>query len=316
MKLIIDGDFGGDEMQLMAVAMAHHQKFTILGFTTVFGNTSGTQVTQNALALSTFLNASHIPVYVGHENPIDSEMLKGDGAHGSDGLGDVELVLSSTNQQSQHAVDFINQTLLDNPEKTISITATGPLTNIADVIRKNPEAMARVKNIVIMGGATEQMRAMDIPYRKGNITPNAEFNFYQDAKAAEEVLKSGLPIILHPMNCTHDLTLTPAFEKDLYQALSVIDCDKAQKIGVIMAAPRALDKMKFGIHPVMHDVNTILYMIHPEAYLTEEIAIEVTSEGECITATDKRSPITVARKIIDTRLLHNEVIRSFQFALS
>jgi len=242
-------------------------------------------------------------------------MLEGDGAHGSNGIGGVELPISPSQVQTQHAVDFIIQTLLDNPEGTITITATGPQTNIAAAIRKNPSAMARIKSILIMGGATEAMRAKDMPYRKGNITPTAEFNFQQDDIAANEVLKSGLPIVLMPMNCTHQLTLTPTFEKELSAALSS-NPDKAQKVIGMMSAPRALDITKFGIHPVMHDVHTVLYILHPEAYLVEDAAIEVTNSGECVTATDERRSVTVAWGIADGRLLHNEVMSSLQSVLA
>jgi len=315
-NLIIDGDFGGDEMQLMAVAIAHPDKFHILGLTTVFGNAPQSQVTKNAMALSEFLCVPHLPIYAGHSEPINSEMREGDNAHGSNGMGGVEIESSTSNLQNQHAVDFIIETLLNSPDNTITITATGPQTNIAAAIRKNPDAMARVKNIVIMGGATETMSAKDMTFRKGNITPKAEFNFYQDATAANEVLKSGLPIIVLPMNCTHHLTLIPSFETELYNAIHKINPDKAKEVIDVMAAPRELDIKKFGIFPVMHDVNTVLYLIYPDAYPVEESSIEVTSEGECIIANDDRKSVTVALGINDTRLLHNQVMQSFVRVLS
>ena len=67
------------------------------------------------------------------------------------------------------------------------IIALGPLTNVALAIQNEPDIMKQVKEIFVMGGAVEV---------GGNVTPYAEFNIYDDPRAANVVFDSGIPITL------------------------------------------------------------------------------------------------------------------------
>ena len=64
---------------------------------------------------------------------------------------------------------FIVDTVMSRPGE-VTLIAIGPLTNIAQAIRAEPEFAANVKRLVIMGGAVALL-----PDGAGNITPNAEF---------------------------------------------------------------------------------------------------------------------------------------------
>lgn len=177
-KVIIDGDWGGDEMQLAAVLLAHPDKINVLGATCVFGNTDQAQVVRNAGKILQFLGAPHIPYYPGAKGPRGETPPEGDNAHGDDGIGNVHLAETATPPQDMHAVDFILETLRRERAGTVTITATGPLTNIAMAIQKDPIAMARVAEIVVMGGCTAAMPAADKPARPNNITPDHELAYY------------------------------------------------------------------------------------------------------------------------------------------
>lgn len=265
-KVIIDGDWSGHEMEIAAV-LAAHGKAEILGATCVFGNASHEQIVENARDLLFFLKLHHIPVYRGENAPSDSEQLEGDNAFSNNGLGDVKLEKSPLPYEDKHSVDFILEQLKDNDPKTVTITASGPLTNIAKAYKQDPIIMEKVKEIIIMGGCTHDMPAHDIDVRRGNITHFGEFNFQQAAKDASDVMNSGLPITLLPMNCTHQLTFTPArqerFEK-LYQSNSYVK----DALVNMMLAPAHLDLAKFNSAPVMHDIHCGLYLLHPELYKT------------------------------------------------
>ena len=84
-------------------------------------------------------------------------------------------------------MDFIVRTVMARPGE-VTILAIGPLTNVAMALRQEPGLAERVKQIVIMGGAVASL-----PDGAGNITPNAEFNFWVDPEAAKVVLRSGIP---------------------------------------------------------------------------------------------------------------------------
>ena len=290
-KVIIDGDWGGDEMQLASVLIANPDQVEIVGATATFGNARHEHTFENGRNILHFLKASHIPCYPGALCPTGvKEQPIGDGAHGLTGLGNVELAPSPAARETTQAVDFILKTLKNNPPHTVTITTSGPLTNIAQALKKDPETMKRVKEIVTMGGCTADMAGADIPIRRGNITHHAEFNFQQAPQDAYDVMTSGLPITLLPMNCTHQLTVTPEREAAVAAAFQSNPKVKNALIGM-MTAPRALEMKKFGIPPVMHDVNCALYLLHPEQYQTQNGHVTVSTEDIGVKATIPHSGI-------------------------
>lgn len=266
-KVIIDGDWGGDEMEVAAVLAAHKDEVEILGATCVFGNTHHDQIVENARDLLFFLKLHHIPVYRGERTPSDSAQLEGDNAFGGNGLGGVKLERSPLPYEEKHSVEFILEQLRQNDAKTITITASGPLSNIAKAYEQDPITMEKVKEIIIMGGCTHDMPAHDIDVRRGNITHFGEFNFQQAAKDASDVINSGLPITLLPMNCTHQLTFTPNRQEKLEKLYQNNSYVKDALVGM-MTAPAHLDLAKFNSSPVMHDIHCALYLLYPQHYKT------------------------------------------------
>ena len=85
----------------------------------------------------------------------------------------------------------------------ITLVAIGPLTNVAIALGKDPGLASRIKELVIMGGAVASLADGG-----GNITPNAEFNFWVDPEAARKTLRSGVPILLSPLNVSRKTKLT------------------------------------------------------------------------------------------------------------
>ena len=101
--------------------------------------------------------------------------------------------------QDGHAVDFIVETLLSDPAGSITLATLGPLTNIALALNRAPEIAMKVKQIVMMGGGY---------FEQGNVTPSAEFNIYVDPQAADIVFRSGIPIVVMPLDVTHKALTT------------------------------------------------------------------------------------------------------------
>lgn len=108
----------------------------IIGATCTFGNVSHDNVYQNALRILHFLRADNVPLFKGATAPTGrKEPLLGDGAHA---VIDFLKAPDHRKEQEQDSVDFILQTLRDNPPGTVTITASGPLTNIAQALKKRP----------------------------------------------------------------------------------------------------------------------------------------------------------------------------------
>ena len=105
--------------------------------------------------------------------------------HGKTGLDGPDLPDPKQQLEAQHGVDYIIDTLRHEPEKTVTLCALGPLTNLAMAFVKAPDIVPRVEQIVLMGGGL---------FEGGNTTPAAEFNIYVDPEAADVVFHSGIPI--------------------------------------------------------------------------------------------------------------------------
>ncbi len=277
-KIIYDGDGGGDEMQVATVLLAHQPDVTVLGATSVYGNTVHDQVLQNMGDILYLLGHEGIPYFPGAKGPTDGLELMGDNAHGNNGLGGVILPVTPMPAEDTPAFEFILETLRAEPRGTVTLIATGPLTNLALALQKEPETMAKVANILIMGGCTRPIPAADMPSRRGNITPFAEFNFYMAANDAKTVLESGLPITLFPMNCTQQLSVTPERCLAIQKAFVAMP-HLGHTLVALISAPAALDKMKFGAAPFMHDIHTALYAIRPDLYQGGQGSVYITTEG-------------------------------------
>ncbi|MGD9639440.1 MAG: nucleoside hydrolase [Alphaproteobacteria bacterium] len=312
-KVIIDGDWGGDEMQLASVLLADNQ-IEIVGATACYGNAGIDHVFNNGRNIMHLLDADNIPVYRGAGGPMNGAHVEEDVAHGEDGVGGVVLKPSPVPVEKKNAVDFILEQLRSNPEGTVTITASGPLTNIAMAFKKDPKAMMRVKDIIVMGGGVAGIKAADMPVRLGNITKNAEFNFYSAPEDADMVLNSGLPITLLPMNCTRKLTFTPERQEALKESLN-FDKDAQEKIFDMMCAPADLDRRKFNSDPTMHDVHCALYFLHPELYSTFKGNVSVIREkgeelGRSKLKPNKDGRLNVAMKIKDANKCFDIFLKS------
>lgn len=181
-KIIIDTDCGSDDA--MAIAMAlNDPAYEIIMCTTVSGNVPMEQATINTLTTIEHAGTYEPPVYRGAKDMLLKKLTYAYETHGNDGMGDIGLKPERLTPTPGLAVVKMLEALRESEPGEIDIVALGPLTNIALALRLDPEAMERVGRIVIMGSAG---------LGRGNASPVAEFNVWQDAEAAKVVVESGL----------------------------------------------------------------------------------------------------------------------------
>lgn len=331
-RVIIDSDWGGDVLQLASVLLSRADEYKVLGATVVFGNASLRQNVENAGAILKLLGVdSCVPRVAGAATPsgVDRQP-EGDEAHGRTGLGGVSLETSSIAPVGQLATDFLIDTIGKAPGRSVVLVATGPQTNVAQAIRKCPEVMRRLKEIRIMGGCVRPMpgyRVDDdlnrieggLTQRKGNITEWAEFNFQQAPEDARTVLESGIPVVLFPMDCTHQLTLTEEREERLANALEKAGPVRDKLLGLIKA-PAVMDLAKFDLPPVMHDVNTTVSMVYPKLFGGSQGRVSVETQGaragETFFEPDGGGPHWVAERIQDPDKVFEVLLASLRALLA
>ena len=184
--VLIDTDPGTDDVIALLMALGGGSSLDVAGITTVGGNVRLADATRNALAVLEYLGREDVPVARGASRPLRGSYPYSYGFHGPRGLT-VRLPKPTITARDVGAVDFLRRTLRNRSARAVTLVALGPLTNVARLLRADPDAPSRVSRLVVMGGA------VGVP---GNVTPHAEFNFYSDPQAAGEVLAAGMETTL------------------------------------------------------------------------------------------------------------------------
>ena len=196
-KVVLDMDPGIDDALALVLALKSPE-VQILGITTVAGNASVEMTSANARRVLEYLNAESIPVAMGAANPLSHPLDDALNYHGPDGLGNCNLPPPKLPLYPAKAWDFLAQSVRDAPGE-ITLVATGPLTNVAYAFELHPELPGLLARLIIMGGAYGLT-----PYGKGNRTPYAEFNIWQDPEAAHIVFNCGADICAIGLDVTMD----------------------------------------------------------------------------------------------------------------
>ena len=191
-KIILCVDTGIDDALalLLAFKMFPNQ---IIGIVTSGGNVPLNLVICNTLGIIELANQK-INVYKGSEKTLDSKNYSyAFNYHGENGLCGIKLISDQTFLKKTSAINFI----IDSANKykdNIIFISLGPLTTLVQAAIKNPQITKCFRKVIIMGGA------VNVP---GNETKYAEFNFYQDATAANFVISNFSNIRLVPLDVTN-----------------------------------------------------------------------------------------------------------------
>jgi len=196
-KVVWDMDPGVDDALALILALKSPE-VQVLGITTVAGNAPVETTSANARRVLECLNEGSIPVAMGAANPLNHPLEDALSYHGPDGLGNCGLPSPKLKLYSAKAWDFLSRLVLDAPGE-LTLVATGPLTNVAYAFELHPELPELLAGLVLMGGAYGLT-----PYGKGNQTPFAEFNIWQDPEAAHMVFNSGADIFAVGLDVSMD----------------------------------------------------------------------------------------------------------------
>lgn len=256
-NIIFDADPGVDDAIALMYAI-HSEKFNIQLISTEGGNSPIEAITNNALHL-TELFQQETPVAMGSKAPLKRPANYATKAQGKSGLGGYTYNKKKLKQSPipEEACDAIYSVLKKNKGKTI-IVSTGPMTNIAKMLTKYPDSKKLIKEIIFESGTKEKI--YDKPYKS--------FNIGYDPEAAEVVFKSGVKLVMVPMELGHFAYLD---KEDIRQF------KRTNKTGKIYAKMfKGYKDFHVGhLGAAVHDVCTIFYLTHPEYIKTEKAFIEL-----------------------------------------
>ncbi|MDQ1848176.1 nucleoside hydrolase [Gemmobacter fulvus] len=267
-KIIIDTDPGQDDAVAILLALASPEDLEVLGLTAVAGNVPLPLTQKNARIICELAGKPEIRVFAGCDAPLRRALVTAEHVHGKTGLDGPQMADPVMPLQDQHAVDFIIDTLRREPAHTVTLCPLGPLTNIATAFLRAPDIMARVQQIVLMGGAY---------FEVGNITPTAEFNIYVDPEAADIVFRSGAPIVVMPLDVTHKALTTRA----RIEAFRGLGREPGRMVAEWTDFFERFDMQKYGSEGApLHDPCVIAYLIRPELFTGRHINVAIETQSD------------------------------------
>jgi len=265
-KIILDCDPGHDDAVAILLALAAPEQVSLSGLTVVGGNVPLQRTVDNALRVLMLAGREDVPVFAGCPRPLVREMVTAEHVHGESGLDTASgelLAAPRAEAQKQHAVNHIIDTVRESAAGTVTLVATGPLTNIATALVMAPDIIDRLQQLVIMGGAFHE---------PGNATPAAEFNIYVDPHAARSVFESGVPIVVFGLDVTHQMLITPSRLSSIQQRGG----RTGQVVADFLEFFNQYDMSKYGWDGApLHDPCTIAWLIDPTIFDGREMAVTI-----------------------------------------
>jgi inosine-uridine nucleoside N-ribohydrolase len=232
---------------------------------TVHGNQTLAKTTANALRVLEFAGFGDVPVAAGADRPFVRAPVVAAEVHGETGLDGPDLPPPAGAPVAAHAVDFLAERLLA-AAAPVTLIPTGPLTNVALLLARHPDAAERIDRIVLMGGAIAE----------GNVTPAAEFNIWVDPEAAARVFASGLDVTMVGLDVTHKALMTGQ-HADRLRAAGRVGTMVAELWAFYQRSHRRVYDMAGA--PV-HDAMAVAHVIRSDLVRTAHrgVAIECASE--------------------------------------
>lgn len=296
----LDCDPGHDDA--IAILLAFYGKkgesdsIDVLGISTTHGNATGLHTYTNAIKLLTAygIRPTQCKVWRGSDGPILRKGKVDKEIHGNDGLGGVECLPELKDERVQEHIQATLQgesgedgmppadplrlvqyqiSLLEERRRQglppISLIATGPLTNIALLIKLCPGdgslLTETVEQVVLMGGSAGM---------SGNRSPLAEWNIYVDPEAASIVFDSKLKVVMAGLNVTHQAILTPSLHTLLLNNNNNREepspIRRLTSSAITFFAETYASEFGFKHGPPIHDVLTVAYILDPNLFFSLE----------------------------------------------
>lgn len=208
---IIDTDVGSDD-QVAMLYLLKRPEIDVKAITiATTGEAHCQPAMQNVMRILQLTHQTNVPIACGREQPLSGKHRFPDWLRTK---ADVTVSKIKIPSHTLTATTLFIKKLQTAAPKSVDVLTIGPLTNIAEALLKKPEIKNKIRMIYIMGGAINV---------KGNISDvdktldnqRAEWNIFIDPKAADVVLRSGIPITLIPLDITNQVPVN----YDFYQQL-------------------------------------------------------------------------------------------------
>ena len=258
-NIILDCDPGHDDAIAILLA-CYSPKLNLLGVSTCSGNQTVEKTSRNASNLLHYFHKENIPIAIGNPNPLVRGSRICPEIHGESGLDGFDFPQYKHKYSHLKGYELIIKLLKENND--VIVVSTGPMTNLGLAIKKEPSIINRIKEIVLMGGSTNE----------GNITKAAEFNILVDPEAADICFSSGVPLRMLGLNVTRQILVKDEIVKQA-EKLNTRGSDLFVKL---MKVFNYNQRTFFGLEAgPLHDPATIISLLNDKAFKFEKMNVEI-----------------------------------------
>jgi inosine-uridine nucleoside N-ribohydrolase len=258
MKVMLDMDVGVDDAVALMVAL-NSRELDVIALSSVGGNVSARIAAINALRVMEAIG-KRVPVIKGLNVKHYRRDKHSIDIHGRDGLGDINLPMPEGRYVAGEPIRSMVDAIMKSGDK-VTLICTGPLTNAARLLQSN--ARDRIERIFLMGG---------VYHGSGNVTRDAEFNFYTDAAAADDVMNSKISIV----TCGLDVTTKQDCVIDSYMLDRMRGIDSVSARLAVRLLEERVSRMGY-FH--LHDVFAVLAAVRDDIFVKERAMVRVVRSG-------------------------------------
>lgn len=261
--VILDGDPGHDDAIAWVFAKAS-PKLDIRAVCSVNGNQTIEKTTYNARRIMALLGID-APFAKGAIRPMIADVMPAGNWHGESGLDGPAMPEPDQEISPLSAPDLMAKVISES-EDLVTIIATGPQTNVAELLVSHPEVKDKIGRISFMGGG--------IAF--GNWIPGAEYNILCDPEAADIVFRSGIPLTMSGLDVTEKAIIKPE------------DIGRIRAVGNQVSEITAAWIEFFIQHPMdigyagapVHDPCAVLTLIEPQIFTMKDLHVDIELTGQ------------------------------------
>jgi purine nucleosidase len=289
MKRIVwlDTDIGTDVDDLYTlIQLCRTPEVELVGVSTVQGDTR--LRAQIARYTARLLGRADLPIAIGAERSMSGEPPSWGGFEGEgiEGLSEVKL------EAGEAAVTALRRAAATHA-RGLEILAIGPLTNVAEAIKTDPDLAGQIRRLYLMGGSYWE--------------PRREYNIATDLEAAKIVFGSKLQITALGL----DVTLKVEIAERELDALKQIPGG----IGALLEHQTRVwwENLRHP-HCHLHDPLTALAITRPDLFEFTRGTVTIHPDGTTAFEPDPAGHVLVATDV-EARAALVEILRTIQGSL-
>ncbi|MGG5370340.1 nucleoside hydrolase [Enterococcus sp. AZ196] len=252
--IILSTDPGIDDAVAIALAL-FSEELEVKLICPIFGNVSIENTKANTEKLLT-LYQKKPKIVLGSSRPLLREPINASEIHGESGMDGYKFPDPTIfTDNTQTAVEAMHE-VVEQEEKT-TLVGIGPLTDLALFIHLYPQDLAKIEQIVVMGGSLG----------RGNYGVLSEFNFAADPEAAKIVFNSGVPIRVAPLEVGDQAKIMPKVAAKIKSYGEI-----GEMIYQLFTKYRS-GSFEAGLN--MYDALAIALILKPEIFELAETRVEI-----------------------------------------